>query len=98
MKKLLLKNLITLSFALFGLGIIGYNLSYATNDPIGEIGDNPDDAPYCYSGGPGAASCSIEAGVEILGFGVAAGCSVVCFDGYYACCSLTCRCIDVEEG
>lgn len=46
----------------------------------------------CWNGGPGATQCSIEAGTEILGVGVSAGCSVTCGDGYYACCSLRCVC------
>ena len=47
---------------------------------------------YCYSGGPGATSCSIEAGTEILGLGASMGCSVTCSGSYYACCSLRCIC------
>lgn len=49
---------------------------------------------YCYSGGPGSNSCSIAAGIEILGCGVTEGCSVSCNDGYYACCVLQCTCIE----
>jgi hypothetical protein len=50
--------------------------------------------PFCYAGGPGAVSCSIEGGVEIAGVGISAGCSVGC-DGVtrYACCTLRCICV-----
>ena len=48
--------------------------------------------PYCLHGGTGSTSCSIEAGVSILEFGVSEGCSVSCKDGYYACCGIRCTC------
>lgn len=48
--------------------------------------------PYCYNGGTGSTSCSIEGGITILGYGVSAGCSVSCGSGYYACCGLKCTC------
>jgi hypothetical protein len=51
------------------------------------------DSPYCHSGGIGSTSCSISAGVNILGNGTTTGCSVACSGGYYACCSLRCTCI-----
>ena len=51
------------------------------------------ESSYCYAGGVGSTSCSIDAGIEILGVGVAGGCSVSCNSGYYACCSLRCTCI-----
>lgn len=47
----------------------------------------------CHSGGPGSTQCSINAGTTIIGVGVSAGCSVTCGAGYYACCGLTCTCI-----
>ena len=46
----------------------------------------------CYAGGVGATECSIDAGIEIMGVGIAGGCSVSCAGGYYACCSLRCTC------
>ncbi len=49
---------------------------------------------YCHSGGPGSKACSIAAGIEIFGCGVTEGCSVDCYDGYYACCALQCVCIE----
>ena len=49
--------------------------------------------PFCYAGGTGSSSCSIDAGVTIAGYGVAGGCSVSCNSGYYACCSLRCVCV-----
>lgn len=52
-------------------------------------------ATFCYNGGVGAASCSIDAGITIGG-GVSAACSVSCREGYYACCSLRCRCISSD--
>ena len=48
--------------------------------------------PYCYNGGEGSTSCSIEGGLSILEYGVSAGCSVSCEDGYYACCGIRCTC------
>jgi hypothetical protein len=50
-------------------------------------------APFCYNGGIGAVSCSIEGGIEIAGSGVSASCMVSCSSGYYACCSLRCTCV-----
>lgn len=55
---------------------------------------NSSNHPYCYSGGPGSISCSINAGTNIAGYGVAAGCSVSCKSGTYACCSLRCTCVN----
>lgn len=52
--------------------------------------------PFCYSGGPGSISCSIEAGINIAGYGLSGGCSVACRDGFYACCTLRCTC-EVES-
>lgn len=46
----------------------------------------------CITGGPGSTSCSIEAGIEILGCGVSVGGSVSCSSGKYACCGLGCNC------
>jgi hypothetical protein len=50
--------------------------------------------PYCYNGGPGATTCSIDGGINIAGYGVSAACSVGCGDGYYACCTLRCTCVE----
>ena len=49
----------------------------------------------CRTGGPGARSCSIKAGVTIMGVAVDAECSIECRDGYYACCSFECYCIEI---
>lgn len=46
----------------------------------------------CYNGGPGASSCSIEAGINVFGFGTSIKCEVKCRDGFYACCGLRCTC------
>lgn len=46
----------------------------------------------CYNGGPGSTSCSIEAGIQIAGYGVSGGGSVSCESGMYACCGLSCTC------
>lgn len=46
----------------------------------------------CWNGGVGSRKCSIEAGTEILGYGLSAGCSVECDPGYYACCGFRCVC------
>ena len=52
------------------------------------------ESPFgCFAGGVGSNACSIDAGIEILGVGVAGGCSVSCNQGYYACCSMTCTCV-----
>lgn len=61
-------------------------------DVSGEGGSSDGILSYCHSGGRGSESCSIDAGVEIKGVGVSAGCSVSCKEGYYACCSLRCKC------
>lgn len=47
---------------------------------------------YCYNGGEGSTSCSINAGIEIKGGGVTTGCSVSCEVGFYSCCRLRCTC------
>lgn len=51
-----------------------------------------DEDKSCIEGGIGASSCSIEAGITILGNGVTVGCSTECQKGYYACCALRCKC------
>lgn len=51
------------------------------------------ESPFCYNGGEGSSSCSIDGGLDIAGYGVTAGCSVSCQDSYYACCTLRCRCV-----
>jgi hypothetical protein len=45
----------------------------------------------CSQGGPGASSCSLSGTVN----GTGMNCSVTCWPGYYACCSLTngCKCV-----
>lgn len=55
---------------------------------------NNDEAwnPYCYSGGKGSNSCSIDGGITIAGYGVSTACSVSCNSGYYACCGIRCTC------
>lgn len=50
-------------------------------------------SPYCHNGGPGSNACSIDGGIEIMGQGVSASCSVQCNTGYYACCGLRCTCV-----
>ena len=52
---------------------------------------------YCYHGGVGATSCSIEAGINIFGFGTSTKCQVSCTNGYYACCGLRCTCEKYPE-
>lgn len=54
-------------------------------------------APFCYSGGHGAMSCSIEGGIQILNNGVSTKCEVSCRDGYYACCGIGCKCIEEDQ-
>ena len=53
----------------------------------------PGGGPYCHAGGPGASQCSIDAGINIAGYGVSGGCSVTCGSGTYACCTLRCTCV-----
>lgn len=50
------------------------------------------DCTYCHNGGPGSTSCSIEAGIDLMGSGTSVGCSVSCKENYYSCCSLRCIC------
>jgi len=54
---------------------------------------NTNGKPFCYNGGPGSSSCSIDAGISISGYGMTGGCSVSCQSGYYACCTLRCTCV-----
>lgn len=49
----------------------------------------------CFHGGEGSNSCSISAGLTILGQGVTTGCQVSCYEGYYACCSVQCTCVKI---
>lgn len=51
----------------------------------------------CYNGGIGSTSCSVEGGIEIVGFGTTASCSVTCADGFFACCSIKCICCFIDE-
>ena len=63
-----------------------------TGTGSGEGGGSGDDFFMCYNGGPGSQSCSIAGGIEIVGVGVTAACSVSCYEGYYACCGIRCQC------
>ncbi len=47
MRKTILKNVAILTFALFGMGIIGHNVAYAITEPIHEGGDSGCDGNYC---------------------------------------------------
>mgnify|MGYP003309524624 CR=1 FL=1 len=70
--------------------------SYSSRDPFFESNVEAlmqTTSTICWSGGVGAQACSIDAGTEILGVGVSAGCSVSCYEGYYACCSIRCQCM-----
>lgn len=103
MKKLIILTLIIVAISnifIFKLRISNLNLKALLNANVEALADasNP-----CYSGGIGAQSCSIDAGTEILGSGVSLGCSVSCYDGYFACCSIRCLCMlamvpDTPEG
>lgn len=68
------------------------NVEALTLDEPGGGGGGGNDCPYCYNGGPGATSCSIDAGIEIAGWGVSGACSVSCKGEYYACCGIRCTC------
>lgn len=74
------------------LAAINAGLFAATPDPP----SLPNASTTCYSGGRGASSCSIQAGITIGG-GISAGCSVTCLPGYYACCGLKCTCVNESE-
>ena len=91
------KEILSKVFALALLITAGYGVSKSVNGNADlsllalsnvEALANDEATPFCYSGGPGAYSCSIDAGVRIAG-----GCSVGCREEYYACCSLRCTCI-----
>jgi len=44
-----------------------------------------EEAPKCSTGGPGSTECGWQTGV---------GCTVSCYSGYYACCSMSgCSCV-----
>lgn len=51
---------------------------------------------HCYTGGRGSSQCSIDAGID-FGAGASVACSVTCTEGYYACCGLTCECVNVTD-
>ena len=59
----------------------------------GEQPGGGNSSTYCYNGGAGSSSCSIDGGINILGYGVSAACSVSCNNGYYACCGIRCTCV-----
>lgn len=90
------KKLIILTMMLIGIPtlIIVDSSSFLNKNIAALAALNP--KPFCYSGGPGSISCSIEAGISIVGYGISGGCSVACRDGYYACCTLRCTC-EVES-
>ena len=98
MKKKILSSVFAL--ALFVIAGFGVNKSMSNKAQIRDLAlanvealASGESSPYCYAGGVGSTACSIDAGIEILGVGVAGGCSVTCSDGYYSCCSLRCTCI-----
>lgn len=95
----------TLKAAMFAVAVVAagfcgyksYN-AYTVNESILmaenlEAMSSGENDPYCYSGGKGSSSCSIDGGITILGCGVSVACSVSCQNGYYACCALSCDCI-----
>ena len=96
------KTIISGVFALALLVTTGYRVNKSMNGDsngnmlllanIEALAHNEDDGSFCYAGGKGSTSCSIDAGIEVAGMGVAGGCSVSCDHGYYACCSLRCTC------
>lgn len=96
------KKIVSCVFALTLLATIGFGVNKSMNSR-GKLQSlamanvealaRGESSPFCYAGGEGSMSCSIDAGIEILGVGVAGGCSVSCNNGYYACCSLRCTCV-----
>lgn len=63
----------------------------AEESGVTDIMDIPVEKLTCHTGGPGKAECKIEPGIKIGDF-VSGGCSVSCYDGYYACCGIRCIC------
>ena len=99
-----MKKIIICTAILFSMAI-GYlnNSSKQEENPLlltdvealsveGDAASDDSFNPYCYNGGKGSASCSIEGGITIAGYGVSGGCSVSCHEGYYACCGIRCTC------
>lgn len=89
-------KLIILMLVVANIGLASY--SFATpqlNETIVTISQietlSKSETPECHSGGIGAISCSISAGIQ-FDLGVSGGCSVTCISGYYACCNLRCEC------
>ena len=89
---LVITNLITSNNKLnpnFSLSdVININQAHAESG----VGCSGGTAIYCYNGGCGSSSCSIDAGISILGCGVTTGGSVTASsDNYFACCTLRCK-------
>lgn len=65
-----------------------------TLDQIEEPSNDEHEGRECHSGGRGAVSCDINAGIK-FDIGLSGGCSVTCGSGYYACCNFYCECKEI---
>ena len=93
MKKMYLIVLLLIMANAFFVGVSAMDSSAERNNlGLNDIETLSDGTESCWSGGYGAKSCSISAGVH-WGFGISTGCSVSCEDNYYACCALRCHCV-----
>lgn len=100
MKKTIIALLTLASIALSCYAIAENNTTPAVSDTIVvseiEVVATDTITPHCYNGGSGSQSCEIPAGIKLPG-GVTTGCSVSCFEGFYACCGLNCVCLPEED-
>ena len=94
MKRVIYLLMSVFSSALLVSGVIWQSQAKTLSERNASVLGLIKEVPSCYSGGLGARSCSISAGTNIAGMGVSAGCSVTCDEGYYACCSLQCTCVN----
>ena len=98
-----MKKLYLIVLVLVGVNIALYDVDTANakkQEPqefieIEEIEVLSEGEPTCHSGGRGASSCSIEAGIQ-LEAGMSGGCSVTCNAGFYACCDFHCTCLETD--
>ena len=93
-----MKKLLCALVAVAGMAI-ATSLSFSQNSASGSTLTLADiealsAAETCMSGGTGAASCKHSGSILVIGVSVSYDCEVTCHAGYYACCNLTCYCVE----
>lgn len=69
-----------------------FNQAVANAEEPGTEGCTGATGRYCYNGGCTSSSCSIDAGIEILGFGITgAGSATAENINSFACCTMRCK-------